>query len=152
VILFILLFFADDENTKLRVFFLGTFFFALFFWCWALKNTVGGDFMDLGVISFGTVVVSSSYMLGVTASYGFGSTASNKLVRIATTCTHLFVAVNYLLGTYVGYVMLSRPGFGIYCIVFTLLWLGIAFFGHSLMKSAALGASSSANEHLPLSS
>lgn len=139
----VLVFFSADETAKARNFFIATFFFALFFWAWALKNTVENEF-DLGVVSFATVLVSSSYMMGALTS---GSLTAGKSVKTATTCTHIFVALNYALGAAAGFAIVGRIGFGIYCTVFTALWSGIAYFGHLLMKSVALGG-----ETLPLHS
>jgi len=113
---------------------------------------------DLGVISFATVMISSSYWLGImtmTARAGAagGGPATTKCIRNLTTGTHVFVAVNYLLGSYVGFAVLSRPGFGIYCIIFTLLWGGIAYFGFHLMtKSGLVAGPPGSGEILPLSS
>ena len=139
-----------DAIQKLRIFFMATFGWSLFFWSWALKNTVGmnGEF-DLGVISFGTVMISSSYMLGVTVTGSFASYVT-KSTKAVTTGTHLFVALNYLLGSYIGFVVLSRPGFGLYCVIFTILWLWIAYSGQGLMNSSTVGASIG-GETLPLS-
>ena len=93
--------------------------------------------LDLGVVSFGSVLVSSGYMLGVLTS---GSLVGcPRLVKHGTTGTHIFVAINYILGAIIGFTVLGRPWFGVYCIVFTLLWLGIAYYGHLLMHSLALG-------------
>ena len=139
-----------EDTQKLKIFFAATFAGSLFFWAWALKNTVGmnGEF-DLGVVSFGTVMISSSYMMGVTVSSSFASYAT-KMAKSFTTGTHLFVALNYLLGSYIGFAVLSRPGFGVYCIAFTILWLGVAYCGHNLMKSASLGIAVG-GENTPLS-
>ena len=139
-----------EETQKLRYFFVATFAGSLFFWAWALKNTIGmnGEF-DLGVVSFGTVMISSSYMMGVLISSSFASYAT-KMAKLFTTGTHIFVAVNYLLGSYIGFAVLSRPGFGVYCIAFTILWLGVAYCGHSLMNAASLGVAVG-GENTPLS-
>ena len=100
--------------------------------------------LDLGVVSFGSVMISSSYMLGVLSS---GSMSFCKSAKVATTCTQVLVAINYFLGAVLGFTALGRPGFGIYCAIFEVLWLGIAYCGQLLMKSMAMGGGS-----LPLSS
>eukprot|EP00527_Entomoneis_sp_CCMP2396_P009437 CAMPEP_0198138946 /NCGR_PEP_ID=MMETSP1443-20131203/2303_1 /TAXON_ID=186043 /ORGANISM="Entomoneis sp., Strain CCMP2396" /LENGTH=144 /DNA_ID=CAMNT_0043800903 /DNA_START=74 /DNA_END=508 /DNA_ORIENTATION=+ len=141
-----------EATQKLRIFFIAIFGWSLFFWAWALKNTIGmdggsGEF-DLGVLSFGTVLVSSSYMLGIIASGNFAP--ASKLLKHATTCSHVFVALNYLLGSYIGFTVLERPGFGLYCVAFSGLWLGIAYYGYSSMNVAS-GGGGSLSEHDPLS-
>lgn len=140
-----------EETQKLKMFFIVLFLLSLFFWAWALKNTIGmtdgGGEFDLGVVSFGTVLLSSSYMMGIIASKSFASVG--KIAKKATTCTHIFVAINYLLGAYIGFTSLGRPGFGAYCVAFTGVWLGIAYYGHTLMDSAA--AAFSLSENIPLS-
>lgn len=134
-----------EETQKARTFFLVTFFFALFFWVWAVKNTIEMDNnLDLGVVSFASVLVSSGYMLGVLSTGPVVNCV--KWVKYATTGSHLFVAVNYLLGAFIGFTVMGRPGFGAYCAGFTFLWLGIAYYGYMLMHSLALGG-----ETLPLS-
>ena len=99
--------------------------------------------LDLGVVSFGSVLVSSSYMLGVLSS---GSLNASKLLKNVTTCTQVFVAINYVLGAFIGFIALGRAGFGIYCVVFAGIWLAIAYYGHMIMNSAISGG-----ESLPLS-
>lgn len=140
---------VDQETQKLRTFFIAIFGFSLFFWIWAVKNTVGMDNnnFDLGVFSFATVLVTSSYMMGMIASSSFVS--AGKFEKYATTSSHMFVAINYFLGSFIGFAVMGRPGFGFYCVVFTGLWLGVAYYGHILMKSASTGGSLS--ENIPLS-
>lgn len=134
----------SEETEKLRTYFTATFFFALFFWAWAVKNTVGMDNLDLGVVSFGSVLVSSGYMLGALTAGSINS--ASKLLKKMTTCTQVFVALNYLLGAFIGFTVLGRPGFSLYCVAFAGIWLAIAYYGHTLMNSVILGG-----ETLPLS-
>ena len=118
----------------------------MFFWGWALKNTIQmtDNSLDLGVVSFGTVMVSSGYMLGVLTSGSL--TSCPKRIKHATTGSHIFVALNYALGAVIGFTVLGRPGFSVYCIIFTFLWFGLAYYGHLVMHSVAM-----AGETLPLS-
>ncbi|CAB9496955.1 expressed unknown protein [Seminavis robusta] len=137
-----------DDTQKLQQFFVATLLFALFFWCWALKNTIEKDF-DLGVVSFATVVVSSGYMLCIIMGNGWNSTTPSKLCKTLTICSHVFVAVNYFLGTCIAFGVLSRFGFGFYCLIFTFLWLGSAYFCNKLMNS--VDANAAFGETLPVS-
>jgi len=108
--------------------------FASFFWAWALKNTVEMDApnADLGVLSFLTVMLTSTYMLGVESSPR--SSVSGLTAGLAT-ASHVFVALNYALGCYLGFAVLDRPGFGAYCGIFTVLWFGIAITSQRLLSA-----------------
>jgi hypothetical protein len=137
---------AVDDTNKLRYFFGGTLVLALFFWCWALKNTLTSEF-DLGVVSFGTVVVSSVFMLKILVASKWTATCPSSLAKNLTLASHIFVAINYLLGAIIGFMVLARPGFSVYCLIFTFLWLAIAYCAKLIMNRAV-----AAGETLPLSS
>lgn len=116
---------------------------SIFFWAWALKNTIGmqASNFDLGVVSFGTTALTSTYLLGVTSSSGGGPFTSRT--RVCLAASQGFVALNYALGSYLGFAMLGRPAFGIYCAIFVLIWIGVAVVGARLLK---VGASSPQTE------
>lgn len=121
--------------------------FAGFFWAWALKNTVAmqdGTF-DLGLLSFGSVLLTSSYVLGMANGGGRVVPAKKSVGGILFLLAPLLVAINYVLGAILGFVAMGRPGFGMYCVVFTFLWLGATWYAHEILKKASLegGASSS---------
>ena len=107
--------------------------FSLFFWFWALKNTVGmsAPNFDYGVVSFGTVIATSSYNLALANV----KTAPGKAARYLALSSHVLVAFNYLLGGYLGFTLLERPGFGTYCIIFVGVWSGIGALGNRLAKN-----------------
>ena len=90
---------------------------------------------DYGVVSFVTVMCTSSYGMGLSTAKGQPS----PVVKYTTLASHMLVALNYVLGSVIGFVVLQRPGFGIYCAIFVILWLGIAYRGFSLMKSSTGG-------------
>jgi hypothetical protein len=119
---------------SLKTFAAGLLSFALFFWAWALKNTAGMDpsNVDLGVVSFGGVVATSSYLLALA---NVRAPRPGAMTRFAVIASHILVALNYLLGAYLGFTILGRPGFGAYCAIFVALWLGIAYLGSRLMKN-----------------
>mmetsp|Transcript_9850 Transcript_9850/g.14159 ORF Transcript_9850/g.14159 Transcript_9850/m.14159 type:complete len:91 (-) Transcript_9850:455-727(-) len=77
-----------------------------------------------------TVALTSSYLLGMT-KYGTPDTPG-KILVIAS---HIFVGLNYVLGAIIGYKVLDRPGFALYCAVFAFLWFWVAFFGSGLMSA-----------------
>eukprot|EP00978_Attheya_sp_CCMP212_P005955 scaffold13399_cov50-Attheya_sp.AAC.3 len=95
-----------------------------------------GD-IDLGVVSFFTVMVSSSYLL-VRTTDGKKTRPVSHLGKPLVTVTHVLVALNYALGCVFAFHWLDpiKVGFGIYCIVFTFLWLGVAYIGSKLMEEA----------------
>lgn len=88
---------------------------------------------DLGVVSFGTVIATSSYLLALANTGTVGSVS--RLTTVIATASHLLVAANYTIGMYVGITLLKRTGFTIYCAVFTLLWVGVAIVGRKLLVS-----------------
>ena len=51
--------------------------------------------------------------------------------------SNLLVVLNYALGAYLGLTALGRPGFGLYCVLFTLLWLGSTWYAHEILKKAS---------------
>ena len=104
---------------------------SLFFWCWALYNTfkmtVG---LDLGIISFFTTMMSSTYLL-------LRNTEKNlkKAEIMVVTFTHLIVAANYALGFWFALTIDENilHGFATYCFLFTWLWIYCAKIGWDLL-------------------
>jgi len=142
---------AVEIIQRLRLFFQVTFAVSLFFWIWALKNTATMDGnVDLGTVSFLTVIISSSYMLGVLNSHSFD--AVSKWAKLATTAAHLLVALNYMLGIFVGYQYLNSATFATYCFIFTGIWLGVAYYGAKLMQLPASSPRATISESTPLDS
>jgi hypothetical protein len=90
---------------------------------------------DYGVVSFFTVVCTSSYGMGLASAKGHPSV----LLKSLSIASHVLVALNYLLGSLLGFLVLERPGFGAYCAVFVVIWVGIACRAFSLMKSSTTG-------------
>ena len=121
----------------------GLLLFSSFFWVWALKNTISMDppKWDYGLVSFMTVMLTSSYLLAF-ANNNNATRQPGKLIRFLMTSSCLLVALNYALGTYIGYAVLDRNGFALYCLLFTILWFGIAFVASKIMKDSSLSPSS----------
>jgi hypothetical protein len=111
--------------------------FALFFWAWALKNTMAlSGNLDFGVVSFGALVAMSSYVLGMANA---GVIPPQKSVGgILFLVAPLVVALNYVGGAILGFTVLERPGFGIYCSVFVLVWIVIAWYAHEVLKKSSI--------------
>lgn len=116
-------------NEQLTNFAVASLLPAVIFWIWAIVNSVKKGIFDLGMVSFFTVILSSSYLLtpqgrspGATAMY-------------VVPLSHAFVAVNYGLGAYLslGVKMFPRK-FGIYCVVFTFLWLASTWLAWTLLS------------------
>jgi hypothetical protein len=72
--------------------------FSSFFWVWALVNTIRTNF-DLGVVSFFTVMCTSSYGIRLATT----QIEPTLLLKSLTMSSHLFVALNYLLGSILGF-------------------------------------------------
>lgn len=121
--------------------------FTLFFWFWALQNTkqiTDGKNYDFGLVSFGSVIMTTCYVLGMT---NHAATIGSWAKGLALT-SHCIVALNYTLGVYVGYTMLHRPGFALYCFIFIFLWLTIAtltYYGINYHNENHVGASSTSS-------
>ena len=135
-----------SRMTNMRNFWIFLILVSLFFWGWALKNTLNiFPMVDGGVVSFFTVVVTSTYALCATtasatanndSAVAEGTERISQKARRLITSSHVLVAVNYALGCLYAFLIAERTSFGIYCVVFTILWLGIAKYGHDLMTSA----------------
>jgi hypothetical protein len=108
--------------------------FSLFFWCWAVHNTrhmeVG---QDLGMYSFGTVVLSSHYLLWVLSR----SSTIPCLTRALVTASHVMVCLNYMLGILFAFTVGTTIyySFATYCIVFTGLWAYIVYRGYTMLAT-----------------
>ena len=103
---------------------------ATVFWAWAVKNTVERMF-DLGVLSFASVMLTSSYLLVRAVQHP--TISLSTLTNSLAMASHGFVALNYAGGAYLGFASLDRPGFGAYCTIFTALWIGIGLWGAKIM-------------------
>ena len=100
---------------------------------------MSGGMWDFGLVSFLTVVVASSYLMALTNR---GLMPTSWLTKTLVTGSMALVSLNYALGAYIGFKVLERTGFGIYCVIFTFLWAGLTFYGSYLMgKSIEEGAS-----------
>mmetsp|Transcript_60566 Transcript_60566/g.91380 ORF Transcript_60566/g.91380 Transcript_60566/m.91380 type:complete len:156 (-) Transcript_60566:150-617(-) len=132
---------------SLKAYATGMFLFSSFFWIWALKNTIGMDApnWDFGLGSFVTVMVSTSYVMALANNKVVP--APGKLTRFFVIASCVLVALNYMLGTYIGYAVLERTGFAVYCLVFTFLWFGLAGLGFQV-TSAATASSSAEGQSL----
>jgi hypothetical protein len=136
-------------SSSLFTFAISLFITSLFFWGWALKNTIGmtEGMWDLGLFSFFTVALSSSYLMALTNR---GLMPSSWLTKALVTCSIVLVALNYAVGAYIGFNVLEKQGFGIYCVIFTFLWAGTACFGSTLMGKSIYEDASAAEQSLLL--
>lgn len=92
---------------------------------------------DFGLVSFLTVAMTSSYLMGLTNS---GVLPQSWMTKSLVIGSHMLVAANYLIGTFIGFFVLRRTGFAIYCLIFTFLWIGICCYVSFLMsKSSYVG-------------
>jgi hypothetical protein len=137
-----------QEDVSLKVYSIAVLMFSLFFWTWALKNTIAMNppFFDYGLVSFGTSCLSSSYLLAI-ANF---EAQPNYMTRLLVFGSQGLVALNYALGIYAGIAYLKRPGFALYCGSFSLLWLGIAIVGNKVAGSNPRGPFSTNNESASL--
>lgn len=124
---------VDERPRNLARFSLFVLLFSLFFWFWALINTVDDGTPDGGVVCFLGSTISSTYMLAI----GNAKTMpTSKTSRLLATSSLVFVALIYVLGAYIHFSE-SKAIRGIYCASFFVLWLGLARCGHLLMNKSA---------------
>lgn len=103
---------------------------ALFFWAWAVYNTVTKHQFDAGIVTFLLAAVSSTYLVASSTSVPI------RLGQCLIVASYVLVSVNYLAGAVLAFTVLNRPGFGIYCLVFSVLWMGIAGIGNRLLSKS----------------
>lgn len=102
----------------------GVLFFALFFWGWAIQNSVEAKGFDLGVLSFLLVSAFCAHIWSVSNSGRRPGPTTRRLLL----ASQIFVAVNYLGGAVAGPVYFDKGiGYAIYCTVFVLIWCAIAW-------------------------
>tara|TARA_B110000305_G_C19242499_1_gene540607 strand:+ start:356 stop:766 length:411 start_codon:yes stop_codon:yes gene_type:complete len=119
-----------DEQQKEKSaikFFSFTLATSIVFWLWAMLNTFIVDKgFDLGIVSFLTVIFSSSLFLGKCCS-------SHTL----NFTTHLFVAINYGLGAVFGFQSANKRNFTVYCTICCMGWLLSAFKARKLLAKSS---------------
>lgn len=121
---------ADERPAHLVHFSIALLSISLFFWFWALINTIRLGF-DLGVVCFLTSALTSSYLLALGNAK---RVPESNITKLLVTGSHVFVAVVYALGAYAFFAYLKSVTRGVYCVVFFFLWLGFAYCGHQLMN------------------
>jgi len=119
----------DDQRRRLRRFAKATLAMSFFFWVWAIHNTYTmAKGHDLGIFSFFGVVLTSFWLLTRKSPPG-------RICRFLVVISHLVVAANYRLGvkfaSHFDYFY-----FGLYCKVFTVLWIIIACTGFKLISKS----------------
>lgn len=120
---------------QLRVIATVTATLSLFFWIWAIHNTWHmKKGVDLGIYSFPTTLVSSHWLLWKTRHESNIFLATITL-RVLVTASHGFVTCNYLLGLLYSLTVGSNIyyGFGLYCLIFAMLWGGCTLAGWWLL-------------------
>ena len=100
---------------------------SLFFWGWAVKNTLSmSTGQDLGIYSFMTVLWSCHWVLFRTRGgpNHHHQRVSTLPVRILVTASYALVCANYLLGVVFALTVGSEiyAVFATYCSIFTILW------------------------------
>jgi FlaA1/EpsC-like NDP-sugar epimerase len=131
----------DTTPRSLRIFAIVVLCVSIFFWAWALYNTITKQF-DAGVVSFLLAAIASTYLLF--------TKAPNKVGQCLVVASYLLVSINYMAGVVFAFTVLNRPGFGIYCIIFAVLWIGIAVVGNSLMSKSRKAPGNGNRERDPI--
>ncbi|VEU33537.1 unnamed protein product [Pseudo-nitzschia multistriata] len=123
----------ETKRQQLRLFAVLTSAVALFFWVWAILNTIRNGF-DLGIVSFLTVMITGTYLFFLAHTRSVNLRGSYILISVVA--SHTFVALNYMIGVVFALVFMSpaRKGYAIYCAVFTVLWAASAGLGGWLLK------------------
>ena len=125
-----------------------TWSWASIFWIWAIMNMVlGARAFDLGIVSFLTVMGSSTWLLvhaifrwkREQSSFVNEKHQSRRAVARSVVTTQAFVGLNYLTGLVLA--LHSDPpmiGFAIYCGIFLILWsISIFICWHLLVTTFA---------------
>lgn len=110
---------------------------------WALYNTITKQF-DAGVVSFLLAAISSTYLIF--------TKAPNTLGQCLSVASYLLVSINYMAGVALAFTLLNRPGFGIYCVIFAVLWIGLAVVGNSLVSKSQKASNDRNREQDPIKS
>ena len=126
---------------------------AIVFWIWALTNTIQNQILDGGIISFLTVIMSNIYILYLTTNNNNNNMNDRYSLQSIGTAwcvvgSYLFVTLNYFAGIIVNFGGFSgnyNLGQAIYCILFTLFWLGFSYLIWWLLKQYRLSTSTSNN-------
>lgn len=123
---------VDKRPQHLARFSLFVLPFSLFFWIWALINTLhdGGE-LDYGLVCFLFSALTSTYMLALGNAKAI---PTSKIAKTLATMSMLFVALTYLFAVYLHFAVDSADGIIYYCIVFAALWFGLAYCLHLLMN------------------
>ena len=134
---------SDTSTKSLRIFAIAVLCISLFFWVWALYNTITKQF-DAGVVSFLLAAISSTYLIF--------TKAPNTLGQCLIVASYLLVSVNYMAGIALAFTVLNRPGFGIYCVIFAVVWIGLAVVGNSLVSKSQKASNDGSRERDPIKS
>jgi hypothetical protein len=119
----------DDHVRRLLNFSKAGMGISIFFWCWALKNSMkmNGSY-DFGLFSFFMSGSSSLYLYRHCKDGLKGFQPIGHCGRLIVVATHVIVTLNYALGAFLACFLGKTVyyGFLYYCLCFTLLWLGSA--------------------------
>ena len=121
---------------------------SLIFWIWAIVNTIKNHRLDLGIVSFLSVLITHILLF----CYHHQSNANSNCASCAVLCTHLFVTLNYVLGVYVAlwtdieFKPERQIGFAMYCGVAALLWLISSIIGYKIYENGNSISSSISNQ------
>ena len=83
---------------------------------------------DLGLLSFGSVIVTTTYLLALVDHHiplsknDDNNNNNHTTIRTLVIGSHLLVTLNYAGGAYLGYYVAKNVRYGLYCTTFTLLW------------------------------
>lgn len=125
---------------------------SLFFWTWAFQNSIAmaPPNIDFGLVSFGTTALTSTYLLGVLNHHKkhnpHAPLSLSTTTRVLLPASQILVALNYALGAYLGATVMHRPGFTIYCVIFSLLWVGATIIGTQLLGRTGSTSPNSTDE------
>eukprot|EP00558_Chaetoceros_sp_UNC1202_P011530 CAMPEP_0197238912 /NCGR_PEP_ID=MMETSP1429-20130617/5425_1 /TAXON_ID=49237 /ORGANISM="Chaetoceros sp., Strain UNC1202" /LENGTH=119 /DNA_ID=CAMNT_0042698199 /DNA_START=172 /DNA_END=531 /DNA_ORIENTATION=- len=97
--------------------------------------TNGG--FDFGMVSFAGSAISSLHLVRITKTTAEEYESPGKCVRTLAFVTHLTVAFNYAFGAFIACTIGESvyKAFAYYCIIFMVLWLGVAIKGWELITN-----------------
>lgn len=122
-----------DKNLSKARLFAGLILPTSTFFCgWAIQNTLERGSLDLGVVSFATVMLSSMFLLTRTPAL----LPIKKRDAVIILVSYVFVIINYALGAWIGYTIFEDISniFVIYCITFVFVWGFLGFIMWKLLS------------------
>ena len=136
-------YYSDDKSVWVVLHSVRLALLASAFWLWALINSIGGGFLDGGIISLGLVLIAAFHTTAITLpqccewwkSIAPPACASASAQRAMVTGSCLVVAVNYFIAVFIS----DHGLLTLYHLCGMGLWIGVAIKGYVLWNELESG-------------